>query len=317
MHADMFNYRDYVPALVLTVAAQQLEDILQVDYSRPAQMNDNELSAAARAVLDGLNRMVADFKIAPVAREVIDAAKAGVRADLETAQGYERDFKDLVRWATQQQAETRDRRPTRRMRSAHRAILTKLDDFRRVAERELRESERMSAAYAVTLKELDVIAPKVLTDEEQQQVEWIDQRLAALRVAQEKVANNPELVLEVVQELTEHFAVAPPPPGPTPPTQAKAPLSRQEAENHGGSFWQAAESRDFSFIEDSRDSRRSLKAASPRKQLDERFALGLACALVVSVPSFLLGCGMSSAIVLGFAGLNIGLASYKSLKNYF
>lgn len=195
--------------MVYTIEAKRVEDLLQADFSRPAQMEDEELSALARAVLDGLTRMVADFRAKPVAREVLDAAMAGVRADLETSREHERTLREQVESVDRIRAQMEGMRPTRRGRAKHRDFLIRVANLKSLVEKELRNSERMSAAYTATLNELEVIPPKLLTREEQEQVKWIDERLAKLRAAQEKIAENPELALEVAQELSEHVRTLP------------------------------------------------------------------------------------------------------------
>jgi hypothetical protein len=220
----VFNYRDYVPPFIVTDELRRPDDLSQMDSSRPAQIEEHD-SAAAQAVLDGLKRMVADFRAKPVAQEVLDSAKAGLKADLETSREHERAFREQARWAKEKRAAMKAQRPTRNQRAERRKILAKLDVILSAAERELRQSERMSAAYLATLKELDATTPKILTRVELKQIEWLEQRQAELRAAQEKIAQHPESANEVTRELSEHLKANP---LPVETTQAKQEIPRQQ-----------------------------------------------------------------------------------------
>ncbi|HEV2856602.1 MAG TPA: hypothetical protein VHC97_27695 [Thermoanaerobaculia bacterium] len=206
MQLDVFNYRDYVPALVLKVEAKRLEDFLQSDFSRPAEVKEEDLPASAQAVLDGLARMVEDFRARPVASETLEAAKAGVREDLRTSLQHERDFKKSLRDVQKSRAQAvRIREPE---------LLSKIDALTAIIKRELHISRRMSAAYRGVLEDLNATPAKVLTPQAQEQVAWMRRRIAALEEFQERIKENPAEALNLSMELQQQFRSSdPPPPG--------------------------------------------------------------------------------------------------------
>jgi uncharacterized protein YciW len=282
MQPDMFNYRDYVPALVYTVEAGRVEDLLQADYSKAAHVRGKGFPASAQAVMDGLSRMVADFKARPVARETLDAAKAGVEADLQVSLGHERELESLLSSVDKQRRDAAALRVQKAYAAEQKNLLASIDALIQDTKAELHSSQVVSEAYRAALEELAGIPAKILTPVEAAQVEFADARIAKLQEFQRLLKENPG---EAVARANE-FRLGEVPPGLFPPD----PPSPINPERYGPSS-------------------QPQRNKSPRQRLDERSALVLAGALIFAIPSLLL-IGISGALIFGTIGMGAGAALY-------
>jgi hypothetical protein len=286
MTPDAFNYRDHVPPMVYTVEAKRVEDLLQTDFSRAAQVRGDELPAYAQAVVDGLAKLVEDLRANPVAKEVLTAAQEGIRGDLQASLGHEADFKKAIRdlrKLRQQALQLRDP-----------ALVSQIDTLTVTVKSELSTSRRVSAAYQKAMEELARTSPKVLTPEEQQQIEWIDQRLVLLQEFQERVRNHPEDAEAIAKEYMGEFS--------------NPPLIQVEGNANSAKvlIGSAAERAAMMGLPSEVAPR---KTKSARQRLDERSALMLFGALVCAVPSVVVA-GAPFALFMGILGMMTGAALY-------
>lgn len=179
MQLDMFNYRDYVPAFVLTVEARRIEDILQADFSMPSQAPGGSYAESAQRVIDGLARMVSDFKVSPVAAQVIEQAKAGIQNDLKASITHVNVFNGQLK-----------KLQRLRLRAARRGqanLTRRIAEAIKVSEGNLETSQRVNKAYRSALEALESVDTiKVLTPEQLARLAVLEQDLAALQPLQKE-----------------------------------------------------------------------------------------------------------------------------------
>lgn len=286
MQLEVFHYRDYVPALVITAEAGRIDDFLHAESEAAGHAASG---VTANDVVSGLNRLVADIQRRGITQENLDSIRSDVQEDLRQSKEHERAFESLLRQTKKQLREIRGFPRSAEVGS----ILRSINALIATTEAELTTSRRVSIAYRKTLTDLSQITPKVLTEEEQRTVEMIDQRIDELNEFQRRLKENPADAPQLVRDLTEGRLLSPN------QQTGTSDLSREMRANPEDIATPAFEP--------------PFRTKTARRRLDERSALSLAGALTLAVPSFVLS-GAPAALVLGTAGLLAGLALYPALE---